>query len=116
MIKYPGQRSIHAMGHKFGDELECICGVTWGAHQLEPAECKGEHPKLTYEAGSLGALCRRNQITHKRLADHCGVTRETARRVLVYHPMVSRGMREAIIAGAHELLLACGVDVGGAEV
>lgn len=33
------RRLVDPMGHGFGEDLRCPCGVAWSSHQLEPTPC-----------------------------------------------------------------------------
>jgi len=38
-----------ASGHRFGPDLACSeCGITWDAHQREPAPCVKDEPEDTF--------------------------------------------------------------------
>jgi hypothetical protein len=54
-----------ASGHRFGPDLSCTeCGITWEAHQKEPAQCNlgardvdtGDSADETKAKASLNAL------------------------------------------------------------
>ena len=100
------------MGHKFGPQLKCPCGMTWMRHQVLMSDCTRPMSKSLYDPKGLGEFCRIKRVTQKTIGEHCGVTRETVRRVMLERPGVGNEMRTAVIEAAHELLRAKGIEIG----
>ncbi len=74
------------MGHIFGEEMVCVCGTDWDAHQSEPKVCAQVRSRYNLQplngSSPLDALRRGLGISVLSVANSCGVSPETARRAL----------------------------------
>ncbi len=95
-----GQNTLaERMGHNFGSDLVCPCGVDWDAHRANPVECsyvetEPPDPQDTPEPRGAARVHTSSEndlsldrvdlnISMERLAQALGVSRATAGRVCV---------------------------------
>ncbi len=73
---------IDAMGHEFGPDLVCECGVSSETHQRDPTRCGEKRRAYTASGDALALLRASLGIPLRIVASQCGMSVASAARAV----------------------------------